>query len=305
MRFAPQLNAVPGKLSIAQVLSSVNRGLQRAVTEWNHAITNEDGPEYNYGLIVCAMRFFLPSFSPYFQAFTELHEHENPHRLYGLASMALVTAAYKAKIELKLPIVALDIAGAEAGYPASDHLEAFAYAHKKFMHTTVHAGEGYGPESIYQAVTDLHAERIGHGYHVLHDHEIQVDMAAEDRQAYVTNLAQYLGNTRICMEVCISSNLQTIPGIEHDATRHPIVKMLENKLAVTLCTDNCTVSHTNMLKEVTLACNAFDLTARQLKDIMITGFKHAFMPIPYVQKRKYNWKVINYYEKLEKEYLTN
>ena len=114
MRFAPQLNAVPGKLSIAQVLSSVNRGLQRAVTEWNHAITNEDEPEYNYGLIVCAMRFFLPSFSPYFQAFTELHEHENPHRLYGLASMALVTAAYKAKIELKLPIVALDIAGAEA-----------------------------------------------------------------------------------------------------------------------------------------------------------------------------------------------
>ena len=142
--------------------------------------------------------------------------------------MALLTAAYKAKNELNLPIVGLDIAGAEAGYPASDHLEAFAFAHKFFMHTTVHTWEGYGSESVYQAVTDLHAEKIGYGYHVLHYEEVKVkDMSSEDRLTYVTNLSQYLGNSRVCMELCVSSNLQTIPGIENDATRHPFLRMLE------------------------------------------------------------------------------
>jgi adenosine deaminase len=65
-----------------------------------------------------------------------------------------------------LPVVAIDIAGAERDYQATEHKEAFELAHHHSFGKTVHAGEGFGPESIWQAVRDLHAERIGHGFHL-------------------------------------------------------------------------------------------------------------------------------------------
>ena len=61
------------------------------------------------------------------------------------------------------PVVAFDLAGEEAGYPPADHWAAYQYAHNHFIRKTVHAGEAYGPESIWQAITQCHANRIGHG----------------------------------------------------------------------------------------------------------------------------------------------
>lgn len=149
-RFAPQLNATPGKLSVEEVLLAVDEGLRRATDEYNNKreILSGVEPEYDYGIIVCAMRYFDKGFSPYFDLFWEMHKYEDARTLYGLASMALVTTAHSVRVKNpKVPIVALDIAGAEDGFPAEHHSDAFAYAHKKFMNKTVHAGEGYGPES--------------------------------------------------------------------------------------------------------------------------------------------------------------
>ena len=215
------------------------------------------------------------------------------------------------------PVVAIDVAGAEAGYPASDHKEAFALAHQSFLNKTVHAGEAYGPESIFSAITDLHAERIGHGCHlfrwdVIGEREGRggkgksnkaKDMTEESKREYVENLTRYLGTTRTCIEVCLSSNLQTMPELKGDLRNHPARRMIEEGLAVTFCTDNTLVSHTDMVKELTLAVEAFDLSPGQLRNIVYNGFKRSFMPAGrYRSKRDYNRRVISYYKRIEREF---
>ena len=311
-----------------------------------------DAPPHQYGIIACAMRFFLPVFSPYYEAFCEVHKGEDLHRVFGLASVALVTAVNNLRRKGKcchdcdseecpacsssdpssdvissdndglhgyiLPVVALDIAGAESGYPASDHIEAFDLAHQSFLHKTVHAGEAYGPESIMEAVTDLHAERIGHGCNLFKWEIIgegegrggksgssssknKNEMSDSQKQQYCENLTRYLGTMRLCIEVCLSSNLQTIPELDGDLRKHPAKKMIKEGLAVALCTDNTLVSRTDIVREISLAVEAFQLTPSQLRDIVFNGFKRSFMAKRYSAKREYNRRVISYYKKIERE----
>jgi adenosine deaminase len=382
LRFAPQLHAIPGKLSIEEVICAVNRGLERAscVADELDRLAGErldfggatdvkdeeisnvieevkarsahpyhpDAPRHHYGIIVCAMRCFLPTFSPYYEAFWEVHKGEDPHRVFGLASVALVTAVNNlrrkgkccchdgrcdqcndclfrssmsvhdgaADHEYILPVVAIDIAGAESGYPASDHREAFDLAHQSFLNKTVHAGEAYGPESIFEAITNLHAERIGHGLHLFRWDMIgagegrggksrskEKDELTEDqKREYVENLTRYLCTMRICVEVCLSSNLQTMPELNGDVQNHPARKMIDEGLAVTFCTDNTLVSHTSMSKELELAVSAFELSPGQLRNMVFNGFKRSFMAKRYRTKRDYNRTVISYYKKIEREF---
>jgi adenosine deaminase len=301
VRFAPQLHCRPG-LSIEQVLEHVNQGLNRAKKEFNSfpAIAEGEEPPFEYGIIVCAMRMFTAGFSSYYRRFFELHPHTNPTRIHGLASMALAESIVRLRNEQGIPIVAFDLAGREDGFPAEEHVEAYRYVHKHFVNKTVHAGEAYGPESIFQAITDLHANRIGHGYHIFSLDRIQ-DPRIVDKQKYIDNLSQYVANLRVTLEVCLTSNLQTMPELK-SLSQHAFKQMLDAKLSVSLCTDNRTVSNTTVSKEIELAVEHFGLNARELRKIVVYGFKRSFYPHSYTEKRSYVRKIIDYYESVEKKF---
>lgn len=104
------------------------------------------------------------------------------------------------------------------------------------------------------------------------------------------------------MEVCLSSNLQTMPELEGDLRNHPARKMIDEGLAVTFCTDNALVSHTNMVRELTLAVEAFELSPGQLRNMVFNGFKRSFMAKRYRVKRDYNRHIISWYKRIEREY---
>ncbi len=300
VRFAPQLHVRPG-FSIDEVCQAVNDGLRRAQQE--HAQTPEvkekGEPLFHYGMIVCAMRFFVAPSSPWFGSLISLMSETHAEELYAVASLELAKAAVRMRDELGLPIVGFDLAGAEFGHPASTHIEAYNYVHKNFMQKTVHAGEAYGPESIFQAITDLHADRIGHGYH-LFSPEL-CGPGIKDPQKYVNALCRYIADHRITIEVCITSNLQTNPAIG-DPHNHAFGKMLENKLSATLCTDNRLVSHTTVTNELKIALDTFQLNRSQLRDIIAYGFKRSFFPGTYKERRSYVRQVLNYYDKVIDEY---
>jgi adenosine deaminase len=301
VRFAPQLHQ-SSRMSSIDVMAALNRGLEKAKSEFNlrGEVKNGAEPPFEYGIIACAMRMFDHGFSEYFDNLLNVHAHSERKWIFSLASQELVRAAVEAKVKHGLPIVGFDLAGAEAGYPAEDHAQAYALAHKNFLKKTVHAGEAYGPESIFQAITDLHADRIGHAVY-LFDEEMIKSPEIKDKKAYIANLVQFIADRRITIEVCLTSNLQTIPAIR-DLSEHSFRLMRKAKLSATFCTDNRTVSQTTVSAELLKAVEAFSITPRELKNFVIYGFKRSFFPGTYIKKREYVHQIIDYYEKIEKEY---
>ncbi|MFW5796359.1 MAG: adenosine deaminase family protein, partial [Alkalispirochaeta sp.] len=272
VRFAPQLH-MSDDLSFSQVMHAVDGGLRRARSEINRSLP-EDEPEFDYGIIVIAMRFFAPNFSRYYRALSVVHSYSNPTEIIRMASSELARATVQLRDESDVQVVAFDLAGSEHGYPAGDHEEAFDYVHEHFLKKTVHAGEAYGPESIFQAITKLHADRIGHGMRLFDPDHIR-DEKIVDRNRYIEQLVNYIADHRTTIEVCLTSNLQTAPDIR-TVTDHSLGKMLENKLSVSFCTDNRLVSHTTVTQEIELAVNNFLITPTQLRNIIIYGFKRSF-----------------------------
>ena len=214
----------------------------------------------------------------------------------GLCSLELAKGAVKIRDSLGIPIVGLDLSGAEKGNPAKDHRRAFQFAHENFMAKTVHAGEAYGPTSIFQAITELHADRIGHGFYFFDTSKIE-DKKIVDKKKYIEEISQYLADRRVTIEICLTSNLQTIPALK-SIKRHTFKKMLEHNLSTSICTDNRTVSKTTVTKELILAWEHFNLTPKTLRNIIIYGFKRSFFPGSYGNKRKYVRQCIDYYEKI-------
>ena len=304
VRFAPQLLMNPAAgVTFDTIMHVVNDGLKRAKNEYNQqpSVQHGEKPPFDYGIINCAMRMFgKKGFSPYYtQLFQHLRDFE-PMQVIRTAAMELVRASVRMRDDEGLPIVGLDIAGQEIGYPARQFKDVYEYAHENFLLKTVHAGEAYGAESIFEALTQCHADRLGHGYS-LFSPEMTEDPSIEDPKAYGENLASYIADRRIAVEVCLTSNLQTNPsigGIENHNFKH----MLDNRLATVICTDNRLVSRTTVSNEYQLAVDNFDISLKRLKDMVAYGFKKNFFPGDYVAKREYAKTNLAYFDKVVEQF---
>ena len=298
VRFAPQLHLRPG-LDIGRVLQAVDRGFDRARHEHESsaAVQERGEPPFRYGIVACAMRMFSAGFAPYYQQLLSVLDQWPSKHVYGVASLSLVRSVVEARDRLGVPVVGFDLAGAEAGNPASDHERAFVFAKRRFLKTTVHAGEAYGPESIFQAITRLNADRIGHGTHIYSVDQVQVD----DPERYVHDLVEYVADRRITLEVCITSNMQTMPELRH-VEEHPFGRMMHDKLSVTLCTDNRLVSRTSVTAEISKALGAFRVAPKEFRDLTFHGFKRSFFPGTYREKRAYVRQIIDYYDRVAQEH---
>lgn len=300
VRFAPQLHT-DHHLTTKDVISAVARGLDRAKARHNAlpAVRNGADLPFEYGIIVCALRSFTARMSPYYRRLLDVLRTAPRKEAFAVASLEMARAAVDLRDREGLPIVGFDLAGEEAGYPAADHRAAYQYAHSRFLKKTVHAGEAYGPESIFQAITDCHANRIGHGTFLFARERVR-DPEIADPERYVHRLAEYIASERITLEVCLTSNLQTTPEIQRPED-HPLRRMIDDELSVTICTDNRLVSHTTVTRELELVVRHLTPTPHQFRNLILAGFKGSFYPGVYREKRAYVRRVIDRYEQLERE----
>lgn len=298
VRFAPQLH-VTHVSEIGGVVRAVVHGLERAKQHLNASVAENDMP-FEFGIILCAMRRFNRHMSPYYNRLIARAGNTKLRQTYAHASLAMAKEAVKLRNE-GLPIVGFDLAGEEAGYPAIHHRSAFQYAHSNFLRKSVHAGEAYGPESIFQAITECYANRIGHGTFLFSEQAIK-HKSIKDKSRYIEQLSEYIANQRITIEVCPTSNIQTIPEL-HTMKDHPIQQMVDHGLSVSVSTDNRLVSHTSVSRELMLCAEHLTLTNSQFRDIVLAGFKRSFFPRPYVEKRAYVRRAITLYDRLAKLYL--
>jgi len=168
-------------------------------------------------------------------------------------------------------VVGFDIAGPEKGFPPDDHTLAFQYAQRENFHYTIHAGEAYGPPSIWKALAWCSAERLGHGVRILDDITV-----GEDGTATLGRLAHYVRDRRIPLEVCPSSNLHT--GVVDTLADHPIKLFKDLRFRVTLNTDNRLMSNVSLSDEMMNMVNFFEWDLRDMQWLTVNGMKSAFLP---------------------------
>jgi adenosine deaminase len=169
--------------------------------------------------------------------------------------MAELAVAYKGR-----GVVGFDLAGAEYDHPAKHHRAAFQLVRDNNINVTIHAGEAYGPESIAQAIHVCGAHRIGHGCRLRENGD----------------LLHYVNDHRIALECCPSSNVQT--DAIRDLKSHPIKLYKNLGLRVTVNTDNRLVTNTTVSKELWLCHRELDFTLDDIKAVILSGFKSAFLP---------------------------
>lgn len=257
-RYAPEQHLVEG-LSLEEVVEAVNDGFREGEREAAAA-----GHTIRVTALLTAMRHAAKS--------TEIAELAVRYRDAGVSGF--------------------DIAGAEAGYPPTRHLDAFEYLRRENSHFTIHAGEAFGLPSIWEAIQWCGADRLGHGVRIVDDitveglpfadwleaHRDEADALVEvDLDAVqLGRLAAYVRDTRIPLEMCPSSNLQTSAALS--IPLHPITLLKRLKFRVTLNTDNRLMSGTSMTREAALLVNEAGWTVADLRWVTINAMKSAFIP---------------------------
>ncbi|TDJ79832.1 MAG: adenosine deaminase, partial [Planctomycetota bacterium] len=234
VRFAPHFHTGDA-LGLDAVMGAVLSGLERGKQAY----------DVEYGLLVCAMR------------------NESDELSLKLAELSL---AWRER-----GCVGFDLAGEEAGHPAKHHLAAFQLIKRMNGSITIHAGESFGPESIWQALQFCGAHRIGHGTRLIEDIVIY-----ERKVIHVGTLARYLLDHRIPLEICLSSNVHT--GATKTLAEHPFPYFLEQGYRVTLNTDNRLMSRTSMTDEYMHAVTEFGCDLKDLERITLNGMRSAFYP---------------------------
>ncbi|WP_106583590.1 adenosine deaminase [Murinocardiopsis flavida] len=169
-------------------------------------------------------------------------------------------------------VVGFDIAGAEAGYPPTRHLDAFEYMRRENAHFTIHAGEAFGLPSIWEAMQWCGADRLGHGVRIVDD----IETPADGGKARLGRLANYVRDTRLPLEMCPSSNVQT--GAVESIAAHPIGLLRRLNFRVTVNTDNRLQSHTSLSLEFAKLAEAFDYGWDDIQWFTVNAMKSAFLP---------------------------
>ena len=230
VRFAPELH-VAGGLSLDEVVEAVLEGFR----------AGSEGRRITVYALLTAMRTAARSL--------EIAELAVRYRDQG--------------------VVGFDIAGAEAGSPPSRHLDAFQYVARENFHITIHAGEGFGLPSIWEALQWCGAERLGHGVRIMDDIKI-----TPEGTATLGRLASYVRDRRIPLEMCPTSNVQTgaAPSIE----AHPIRLLRQLSFRVTVNTDNRLMSGVSLSSEFHRLAEVFGYGWRDIEWLTINAMKSAF-----------------------------
>jgi adenosine deaminase len=233
VRFAPELHIEQG-LTIAEVLDAVLAGFEKG----------SQGTDLTIYTICSAMRTAALS--------RDIAELAVRNRDRG--------------------VVGFDIAGAEAGYPPSRHLDAFQYVMRENFHSTIHAGEAFGLPSIWEALQYCGAARLGHGVRIVDD------ITGPPGEEQLGRLASYVRDRRVCLELCPTSNVNT--GVCESIAEHPIGMLRRLRFRVTVNTDNRLMSNTSMSKEMSKLRDAFGWDLTDFEWLTINGMKSAFAPFP-------------------------
>ena len=199
----------------------------------------------------------------------------------GIRVYALLTAMRTAARSLEIAelavrhrdegVVGFDIAGAEAGSPPSRHLDAFQYVARENFHITIHAGEGFGLPSIWEALQWCGAERLGHGVRIIDD----INIGPEGTLS-LGRLASYVRDRRIPLEMCPTSNVQT--GAAASIEAHPIRLLRQLSFRVTVNTDNRLMSGVTLSSEFAVLSEAFGYGWSDVEWLTINAMKSAFAP---------------------------
>ncbi|MDS1269826.1 adenosine deaminase [Lipingzhangella sp. LS1_29] len=243
VRYAPELH-VDGGLSLEEVIESVLEGFRRGQDR-----AAEQGNTIRVGTLLTAMRHAARS--------REIAELAVRYRDVG--------------------VVGFDIAGAEAGYPPTRHLDAFEFLQRENSHFTIHAGEAFGLPSIWEALQWCGADRLGHGVRLVDDiRGVDSNGSVDVSAAELGRLSSYVRDKRIPLEMCPSSNVQT--GAASSIATHPIGLLRALRFRVTVNTDNRLQSQTTLSTEFAKLSEAFGYGWDDLQWFTVNAMKSAFLP---------------------------